>query len=120
MSTPESHLPERSSTSTNPPGHTSTSELIRRLGLPYEVSAQQAAEVLGVDKKTLLQYFREGLLPARNIAPPTSTRPVYRFPLDKIVDFRNSYSYCEPAPEASPAAPSSTKPTRYEARHIEL
>lgn len=113
-------MPEHSTTSAETTGHLSTAEIIRRLDLPDEVSAQQAAEILGVTKRTVLKYYSEGLLPARNIAPPSSTRPSYRFPLDKIVDFRSSYEYCEPAPKASPVAPSNTKPKHYEARHLQL
>lgn len=66
--------------------------------LPQEVTTAQAAEILGVSKDTVLVYRARGLLPARNIAPPGSTKPIYMFPRDAVVSIRTTYDTEQPAP----------------------
>ncbi len=77
--------------------------------LPEEVSTDEAAEVLGVSKDTVLAYYRAGLLPARNIAPPRSSRPVYRFLKEAVLKLRTTYEVPEspspPRPEEGPRRP---------------
>jgi predicted ArsR family transcriptional regulator len=65
--------------------------LIERLNLPAEVSTQEAAAILGCCKHTVLQYLEEGLLEWRNIAPPSSNRPIYRFTLRSVTELRLAY-----------------------------
>lgn len=67
------------------------------LQLPAEVSTAQAAEILGVSKDTVLEYKRKGLIPYRDLAPPGSTKPVFAYPLDAVVELRTSYQTDEPA-----------------------
>ena len=61
------------------------------LYLPEEVSLKQAAEILGVSKDTVLKLKNEGVLQVRNAAPPTSSRPVYRFKLESVTAYRTAY-----------------------------
>jgi hypothetical protein len=68
-----------------------TANLIDRLDLPEEVSSQEAAAILGCCKHTVLQYLEEGLLERRNIAPPSSDRPVYRITLRSVTELRLGY-----------------------------
>lgn len=67
-------------------------------GLPREVSTEEAAIILGVSKDTVLKFRSAGLLPYRNAAPPGSGRPVYRFPLESVVQLRTTYETDEPTP----------------------
>ena len=60
---------------------TETPSLTERLELPPELSLAKAAEVLGVDKKTVLRHMHDGILEWRNIAPPSSSRPTFRIKL---------------------------------------
>jgi excisionase family DNA binding protein len=66
--------------------------------LPREVSTEEAAVILGVSKDTVLKLRSSGLLPFRNAAPPGSTRPAYRFPLEAVVRLRTTYDTEEPTP----------------------
>jgi predicted ArsR family transcriptional regulator len=71
--------------------------LARKLNLPEEVSSQQAAEILGCSKHTVLRYMETGLLEWRNLAPPDSGRPVFRFSLRSVLDIRLGYQRGSPA-----------------------
>ncbi|MGE3806203.1 MAG: hypothetical protein AB7K24_16150 [Gemmataceae bacterium] len=66
--------------------------------VPDEVSTAQAAKILGVSKDTVLLYKNYGLLEYRNLASPTSSRPVYAFTLRSVLAIRTSYSTDEPTP----------------------
>ena len=66
--------------------------------LPKEVSTEEAAAILGVSKDTVLKLRAEGLLEFRNAAPPGSSRPVYRYPLESVVRLRTAYETDEPTP----------------------
>ena len=68
--------------------------------VPKEVSTEEAAEILGLSKDTVLKFRAAGLLQYRNAAPPGSTRPVYRFLLDSVLHLRTSYDTDEPTPES--------------------
>src|SRR6516162_10229337 len=46
--------------------------VVKRVELPEEVTTQEAAEILGCCKHTVLHYLAEGLLEWRNAAPPSS------------------------------------------------
>jgi hypothetical protein len=63
--------------------------------LPQEVSTQQAAHILGVTKDTVLKYRKAGALPFRDVAPPGSSRPIYRFPLTSVLTMRTGYTFAE-------------------------
>lgn len=66
--------------------------------LPKEVSTEEAAAILGVSKDTVLKLRASGLLEFRNAAPPGSSRPVYRYPLESVVRLRTSYETDDPIP----------------------
>lgn len=74
-----------------PDGTGTADALINRLNLPEEVTTQQAAEILGCCKHTVLQYLEEGFLEWRNAAPLSSARPVYRFTLRSVLELRLGY-----------------------------
>jgi hypothetical protein len=73
-------------------------DLIQRLGLPEEVSTQEAAAILGCCKHTVLQILEDGLLEWRNDAPPSSSRPVYRLTLRSVLQVRLAYQTGSPKP----------------------
>jgi hypothetical protein len=62
--------------------------------LPEEVGLRRAAEILGVDRKTVMSYVNGGLLPWRDVAPPGSTRPLFRVRLDAVMQLRTTYRTC--------------------------
>lgn len=82
------------------------SDLIQRLELPEEVTAQQAAAILGCCKHTVLQHLEQGVLEWRNLAPPSSQRPVFRITLRSVLELRLGYQ------RGSPRPPQSAKPAR--------
>ena len=86
--------------------------------LPREVSTAEASEILGVSKDTLLEYKRKGLLPFRNLAPPGSTKPVYMFPLDAVVQLRTTYQTEEPAPAVPHEPPRQGAKGRGQFKHL--
>ena len=99
----------------------STTHIEGQLNLPDEVSAKQAAAILGVDKKTVLSYYRDGLIPARNIAPPSSSRPVFRFPLKNVLSLRSGYEYAEARETTRKSTRSrGLAPARQAGSHIQL
>jgi hypothetical protein len=73
-------------------------DLVKRLALPEEVSTQQASEILGCCKHTVLQFLDDGLLEWRNAAPPSSNRPVFRFTLRSVLQLRLAYKTGSPRP----------------------
>jgi hypothetical protein len=73
--------------------------------LPQEVSTEEARRILGVTKDTVLKYREGGRLPFRDIAPPGSSRAIYRFPLVSVLKLRTSYTFAEPETAASPKEP---------------
>src|SRR5262245_50082265 len=64
--------------------------------LPEEVSTERAAEILRCSKDTVLKLKAEGLLEYRNVAPPSSSRPVFAFTLRSVISLRTSYERDEP------------------------
>lgn len=56
-----------------------------------EVSIAEAAQILGVDKKTIRSYLQGGYLAWRDIAPPKSSRPTFRIKLESVMKLRNSH-----------------------------
>src|SRR5262249_8387409 len=71
---------------------------VRLEDLPAEASTKEAALILGCSKDTVLTYKEGGLLEWRDIAPPGSSRPVYRFALPSVLALRSSYNVDEPLP----------------------
>lgn len=67
--------------------------------LPREVSTDEAAIILGVSKDTVLKLRSSGLLPFRNAAPPGSSRPAYRIPLESVIRLRTTYDTEEQTPD---------------------
>ncbi len=89
--------------------------------LPEEVSTEDAAKILGQSKDTVLKYRESGLLEFRNAAPPDSTRPVFRFTLQSVLNLRKSYETNEPAPrfpKESPRRRVSPQARKY--KHVKL
>jgi len=77
---------------------TAASDLLQRLDLPEEVTTQQAATILGCCKHTVLQYLADGLLEWRDVAPPSSNRPVFRLTLRSVLELRLAYRRDNPHP----------------------
>ena len=69
---------------------------------PPEVSATEAARILGCSKDTVLKLKEAGLLEYRNLAPPTSIRGVFRFLLASVLELRNNYQTDFPTPPSLP------------------
>jgi excisionase family DNA binding protein len=51
------------------------------------LTAEQVAERLAVGYKTVLRWSTEGWLPAVNIAPPGSPRPMWRYDEDELAEW---------------------------------
>ena len=96
--------------------------LVERLNLPEEVTSQEAATILGCCKHTVLQYLEEGLLEWRNIAPPSSDRPVYRFTLRSVTELRLGYQRGSPRPPRPNKAAEKTRRSKpgsdYKPQHL--
>ncbi len=80
-----------------------------------ELDTKAAAAYLGISPDTLERYYRQRLLPRRNIAPPGSGKPRYRY---KVADLTRARRHGEQwaAPDAPPArkrrrTPSDAEPT---------
>lgn len=98
---------------------TETISLEERLDLPKELSLSQAAELLGVDKKTVARYIRDGVLEWRNIAPPSSSRPTFRIKLESALRFRTRYTTDPKQPESRPRRlPKATQP--YQSQYVRI
>lgn len=69
---------------------------LAQLDLPDEVCVKDAAHILDVDRKTVLGYIIEGVLPARNAALPSSKRPLWRLRLRDVLELRTDYVRHEP------------------------
>ena len=65
---------------------------------PTEVSAKEAARILGCSKDTVLKFKDAGLLEYRNLASPKSSRPLFRFRLESVVRLRTEYQADIPTP----------------------
>jgi hypothetical protein len=92
--------------------------LVESLRLPPELSLGEAAVVLGVDKKTVLRYMRDGVIEWRNIAPPSSSRPTFRIKLESALKFRTAYT-SEPAEAGD--RPKQIRATRqYQSRYVRI
>lgn len=75
------------------------------LGVPPEVRTLDAAAILGISQDTVLKLRKAGVLPYRNVAPPGSTRPTFRFRLDAVLKLRTSYEVEKCAPHISNEPP---------------
>lgn len=87
-------------------------------GLAAEVSTKQAAKLLGCSKDTVLKLKDAGLLDYRNAAPPDSSRPVYRFSLLSIREFRNSHDSRPPQPSSERQPNRRARRVRQSLRHF--
>jgi len=81
-----------------------------------ELTIREASNALGVSQKTVRRYLTEGSLIARNAAPLSSARAMWRIPLDAIQAMRSSYTVQGKLPRA--AAPSSPRVLPYTPKHI--
>ena len=91
--------------------------------LPKEVSTNEAAQILGCDKKTVLKYIDQGLLEWRDMSPPSSTRPTYRLKLDSVLRLRNSYRVGGTNPDVRQTTRHKTRcmqRLRYQPKHITM
>ncbi len=59
--------------------------------LPKEVSTAEAARILGISKDSVLKMKEAGLLEYRNTATPESSRPVFAFSLQSVLEVRTTY-----------------------------
>ena len=91
-----------------------------RLTCSPEVGTLAAAKVLGVSKDTVLKLREAGVLPYRNAAPPGSTRPVFRFPLDAVLKLRGGYHTEVPAPRGPKAPPRRRASGGRKYKHLDL
>jgi hypothetical protein len=86
-----------------------------------EVSIAEAAQILGVDKKTIRSYLQGGYLAWRDIAPPKSSRPTFRIKLESVIRLRTDY---QAGAANTPPSPPPRKPRRpvvpYTSKHIKL
>lgn len=64
---------------------------LAELNLPKEISVKDAAAILNIDRKTVLAYIKEGVLPARDVAVPSSKRPLWRLRLADVMEMRTAY-----------------------------
>jgi hypothetical protein len=87
---------------------------------PPEVGVGEAAKLLDVDAKTVRRYIADGVLPYRNIAPPSSSRTAYRLRLADVMAMRMSYRIDQPAetPLAKPCRRAAAAPTTF--KHITM
>lgn len=88
------------------------------LELPPELSLAEAAEVLGVDKKTVIRYMHDGVLEWRNIAPPSSSRPTFRIKLESALKLRTHYTSEPEQPREHARKPRVTQ--RYQSRYVRI
>jgi hypothetical protein len=59
--------------------------------LPKEISTAEAARILGISKDSVLKLKEAGLLEYRNTATPDSSRPVFAFSLQSVLEVRTTY-----------------------------
>ena len=90
------------------------------LTCPPEVGTLAAAKVLGVRKDTVLKLRETGVLPYRNAAPPGSTRPVFRFPLDAVLRLRSDYQIEVPAQQRPKEPPRRRARGERKYKHLDL
>jgi hypothetical protein len=87
--------------------------------VPEEVSTEEAAQILGCSKDTVLKFKNEGLLEHRNAAPPSSSRPVFRFPMRSVLQLRCGYEKTERAQRAPKESPRRKTQRAREYKHLE-
>jgi hypothetical protein len=100
--------------------HRIASALPVSLDLPKEVSTKQAAQILGCSKDTLLAYKDAGLLEFRNLAPPTSSRPTFRFKLKSVLALRTNYEVEEALPTSPTKSPRRQVRGQKKYKHLDL
>jgi hypothetical protein len=88
--------------------------------LPKEVSSKQAAQILGCSKDTLLAYKEAGMLEWRNLAPPASSRPTYRFSLKSVLAMRINYEVDEALPTSPTDSPRRQMRKQKKYKHLDL
>lgn len=64
---------------------------LEQYNIPEEVSVKDAATILSVDKKTVLGYIKQSVLPARDASLPSSLRPMWRIKLADVLEMRGGY-----------------------------
>jgi hypothetical protein len=70
--------------------------------LPEEVSVDQAAKILGVNRKQVVRYMEAGLTEWRDLSLPGSARSKYRLTLRSVMKLRTSYTSSSPTAKVSP------------------
>jgi excisionase family DNA binding protein len=85
--------------------------------LDPELTIQQAAELLSVHAETVRRYIAEGLLVARNAAPPSRRRKQWRIPQGAVLAIRNGY---EKQGSTRPATTSAHRVERFEPTHFKM
>jgi hypothetical protein len=105
------------------PGQTGSEKPLEQNNLPEcpkEVGTADAAKILGVSKDTVLKLRDAGLLPYRNAAPPGGARPMFRFPLDAVLELRNGYRTEEPVPRQQAEPPRRRVRGKRKYKHLQL
>ncbi len=75
---------------------------IGQYDIPAEISVKDAATILSVDKKTVLGYIKQSVLPARDASLPSSMRPMWKMLLADVLEMRNGYERQERNVDESP------------------
>jgi hypothetical protein len=88
--------------------------------LVKEVTSKQAAQILGCSKDTVFAYKEAGMLEWRNLAPPASSRPTYRFSLQSVLALRNTYVVEEDLPTAPTESPRRQVRKQKKYKHLDL
>jgi len=57
-----------------------------------EVTIAEAAQLLGIHPKTVRKHIADGTLAARDAAPASSKRPLFKLPIDAVLELRGSYA----------------------------
>ena len=70
--------------------------------LPEELTVTEAAAILGVSRKTVLQYINQRMLPVRDVAPWGSVNHSYRLPKNEVLAMRTGYDLVEPKKKSPP------------------
>jgi excisionase family DNA binding protein len=90
----------------------------QQLALVPEFSVAETANVLGVDRRTVKDLIKSGILRVRVAGVPSSRRPRYRIPQSDVLAFRNGYQTVDR--EARSPAKTTKRNSTDQLKHIHL